>query len=112
MGRRRRPATTERFATSVLALDIATGKPRWVYQTVHHDLWDMDVPAQPALVDLDLPGRGRVPALVQSTKTGNLFVLDRRTGRPVFPAPETPVPAGAAPGDRTVADAAASPRSR
>ncbi|MEJ7661846.1 MAG: PQQ-binding-like beta-propeller repeat protein [Hymenobacter sp.] len=83
-----RPATTERFATSVLALDIATGRPRWIYQTVHHDLWDMDVPAQPALVDLTLPGRGRVPALVQSTKTGNLFVLDRRTGKPIFPAPE------------------------
>lgn len=96
-----RPATTERFATSVLALDIATGKPRWIYQTVHHDLWDMDVPAQPALVDLNLPARGRVPALVQSTKTGNLFVLDRRTGLPIFPAPERPVPAGAAPGDRT-----------
>lgn len=61
----------------------------------------MDVPAQPALVDLNLPGRGRVPALVQSTKTGNLFVLDRRTGRPIFPAPETPVPAGAAPGDHS-----------
>ncbi|WP_242146939.1 membrane-bound PQQ-dependent dehydrogenase, glucose/quinate/shikimate family [Sphingomonas sp. BAUL-RG-20F-R05-02] len=96
-----RPATTERFATSVLALDIATGKPRWIYQTVHHDLWDMDVPAQPVLVDLNLPGRGSVPALVQSTKTGNLFVLDRRTGRPIFPAPERPVPAGAVPGDHT-----------
>jgi len=96
-----RPATTERFATSVLALDITTGRPRWIYQTVHHDLWDMDVPAQPALVDLTLPGRGKVPALVQSTKTGNLFVLDRRTGKPIFPAPERAVPAGAAPGDRT-----------
>ncbi|GFZ86128.1 MULTISPECIES: membrane-bound PQQ-dependent dehydrogenase, glucose/quinate/shikimate family [Sphingobium] len=96
----RRPATTERFATSVLALDIVTGRPRWVFQTVHHDLWDMDVPAQPALVDLDLPGRGRVPALVQSTKTGNLFVLDRRNGKPLFPVEERPVPGGAAPGDR------------
>jgi quinoprotein glucose dehydrogenase len=94
-----RPATTETYATTVLALDIATGKPRWVYQTVHHDLWDMDVPAQPALVDLNVPGRGGVPALVQATKTGNLFVLDRRTGVPIFPAPETPVPGGPAPGD-------------
>ncbi|HEY0413179.1 MAG TPA: membrane-bound PQQ-dependent dehydrogenase, glucose/quinate/shikimate family [Allosphingosinicella sp.] len=95
-----RPPTTERFSSSVLALDIATGHVRWVYQTVHHDLWDMDVPAQPALVDLNLPGRGVVPALVQSTKTGNLFVLDRRTGRPIHPAPERPVPGGPAPGDR------------
>ncbi|MFN3522543.1 MAG: membrane-bound PQQ-dependent dehydrogenase, glucose/quinate/shikimate family [Phenylobacterium sp.] len=96
-----RPATTERFASTILALDIATGKPRWAYQTVHHDLWDMDVPAQPALVDLTLPGRGRVPALVQSTKTGDIFVLDRRTGVPLFPAPERPAPQGAAPGDWT-----------
>jgi len=97
-GGRRTPAT-ERFATAIVALDIGTGKPRWVYQTVHHDLWDMDIPAQPALVDLDIPGRGRVPALVQSTKTGNIFVLDRRTGQPILPVEERPVPGGAAPGD-------------
>jgi quinoprotein glucose dehydrogenase len=95
-----RPATTEKYATSILALDLATGRPRWVFQTVHHDLWDMDVPAQPSLVDLDRPG-GRVPALVQATKTGNLWVLDRRTGKPIFPVEERPVPQGAAPGDRT-----------
>ncbi|MGR4863910.1 glucose/quinate/shikimate family membrane-bound PQQ-dependent dehydrogenase [Caulobacter sp. LARHSG274] len=97
----KRPATTERFATSILALDAATGKPRWVYQTVHHDLWDMDVPAQPALLDLTLDGGRRVPALVQSTKTGNIFVLDRRTGKPLLPTVERPVPGGAAPGDWT-----------
>lgn len=95
-----RPATTEKYATSILALDLATGRPRWVFQTVHHDLWDMDVPAQPSLIDLDRPG-GRVPALVQATKTGNLWVLDRRTGKPIFPVEERPVPQGAAPGDRT-----------
>jgi quinoprotein glucose dehydrogenase len=98
-GGRRTPAT-ERFATSVLALDIATGQLRWVFQTVHHDLWDMDVPAQPALVDLTLPGRGRVPTFVQSTKTGDIYVLDRRTGQPVFPVEERRVPGGAPPGDR------------
>jgi quinoprotein glucose dehydrogenase len=96
----RRTPETERFASAVLALDVETGRPRWVFQTVHHDLWDMDVPAQPILVDLDLPGRGRVPALVQSTKTGNIFVLDRRNGRPLFPVDERRVPSGAAPGDR------------
>jgi quinoprotein glucose dehydrogenase len=93
----RRPATTERFASSILALDTATGRPRWVYQTVHHDLWDMDVPAQPALLDLTLAGGRRVPALVQSTKTGNIFVLDRRTGQPLLPTPERPVPAAPRP---------------
>ena len=96
----RRTPETERFASSVIALDAATGHVRWTFQTVHHDLWDMDVPAQPALVDLNLPGRGMVPALVQSTKTGNIFVLDRRTGRPVIPVSEQPVPGNPAPGDR------------
>ena len=94
-----RPATTEKFATSVVALDTATGKPRWVFQTVHHDLWDMDVPTQPALIDLPVPGRGMVPALVQSTKTGNIFVLDRRTGKPIFPVLEQKVPQAGMPGD-------------
>ena len=60
----------------------------------------MDIPAQPALVDLDLPNQGRVPALIQSTKTGNIFVLDRRTGKPLFPVTERPVPGNAAAGDR------------
>jgi quinoprotein glucose dehydrogenase len=94
-----RPPTTEKFATSIVALDATTGKLRWVFQTVHHDLWDMDVPAQPALLDLPIGGR-TVPALVQTTKTGNIFVLDRRTGRPIVPVDEKPVPGGPAPGDR------------
>ena len=95
-----RGANTERFARSITALDIATGKVRWVYQTVHHDLWDMDVGSQPSLLDLQTPD-GVVPTLVAPTKTGNLFVLDRRTGTPIFPAPEKPVPQGAVPGDHT-----------
>jgi quinoprotein glucose dehydrogenase len=93
-----RPPTTERFSASIVALDTATGKLKWVFQTVHHDLWDMDVPAQPALVDLPIGG-AMVPALVQTTKTGNIFVLDRRTGKPVIPVDERRVPGGAAPGD-------------
>ncbi len=80
----KRPPTTEKFASSIVALDTATGKLKWVFQTVHHDLWDMDVPAQPALIDLPVGG-AMVPALVQTTKTGNIFVLDRRTGKPVVP---------------------------
>jgi quinoprotein glucose dehydrogenase len=94
-----RPPTTEKFASSIVALDSATGALKWVFQTVHHDLWDMDVPAQPALVDLPIGGQ-TVPALVQSTKTGNIFVLDRRTGTPIIPVEERRVPGNPAPGDR------------
>ena len=65
-----------------------------------HDLWDMDIPAQPSLVDLTIHGE-QVPALVQATKQGELFVLDRRTGRPVYPVTETAAPQGAADGDHT-----------
>ena len=90
----------ERFNSSIVALDIATGKLRWVYQTVHHDLWDMDIGGQPSLVDIDTP-QGKVPALVASSKRGDIYVLDRRDGRPIVPAPEKPVPQGAATGDRT-----------
>jgi quinoprotein glucose dehydrogenase len=71
-----------------------------VFQTVHHDLWDYDVPAQPTLVDLAVNGE-RVPALVQPTKQGEIFVLDRRSGQPVLPVREVPAPQGAARGDRT-----------
>jgi len=83
-------------------LDINTGKRVWSYQTVHHDLWDMDLPSQPTLVDLPTEN-GITPAVIQPTKTGNLFVLDRRTGQLIVPAPERPVPQGAAPGDHVSA---------
>jgi quinoprotein glucose dehydrogenase len=89
----------ERFNSAIVALDIATGRLRWVYQTVHHDLWDMDIGSQPSLIDLDT-AQGRIPALVAATKRGDLYVLDRRSGRPIVPAPERPVPQGAAKGDR------------
>jgi quinoprotein glucose dehydrogenase len=94
----RRDPNGERYGSSIVALDIATGEVRWVYQTVHHDLWDMDIGGQPTLVDLDTP-RGKVPALVASTKRGDIYVLDRRDGHLLVPAPERPVPRGAAPGD-------------
>jgi len=93
-----RSPEVERFSSSVVALDLATGQVRWVFQTVHHDLWDYDVPAQPSLIDLTVNGQ-TVPALVQPTKQGELFVLDRRTGQPVLPVTETPAPQGAAEGD-------------
>ncbi|WP_152046457.1 glucose/quinate/shikimate family membrane-bound PQQ-dependent dehydrogenase [Aureimonas psammosilenae] len=95
-----RSPEVERISSSVIALDLQTGALRWVFQTVHHDLWDYDVPAQPSLIDLDINGQS-VPALVQPTKQGELFVLDRRTGEPVLPIDEVPAPGGAARGDHT-----------
>ncbi|WP_313703751.1 glucose/quinate/shikimate family membrane-bound PQQ-dependent dehydrogenase [Massilia sp.] len=90
----------ERYASGLLALHASTGKLAWFYQTVHHDLWDMDLPSQPTLVDIPDKNGNIVPVVYVPTKTGNLFVLDRRTGALVVPAPEKPVPQGAAPGDR------------
>ncbi|BAI76501.1 quinoprotein glucose dehydrogenase (plasmid) [Azospirillum sp. B510] len=98
-GAGRSPAV-ERFSSSVVALDLATGQVRWVFQTVHHDLWDYDVPAQPSLIDLTINGQ-TVPALVQPTKQGELFVLDRRSGQPILPVTEKPAPQGAAEGDHS-----------
>jgi quinoprotein glucose dehydrogenase len=95
-----RSAETSRVSSSVVALELATGRERWVFQTVHHDLWDYDVPSQPTLVDLTIGG-GTVPALVQPTKQGEIFVLDRRSGRPVHPVTEVTAPRGAAAGDRS-----------
>ena len=94
-----RTPESERYSSALVALDINTGKRVWSYQTVHHDLWDMDLPSQPSLVDLATPDGPR-PAILQPAKTGNLFVLDRRTGELIVPAPERPVPQGPAPGDR------------
>lgn len=87
-----------RYASSVTALDVATGRPRWSFQTVHRDVWDYDVAAQATLVDIDTP-KGKVPALIQATKSGQLFVLDRRTGEPVTPLEMRPTPRGAVPGE-------------
>lgn len=95
-----RSAASERYGSSVVALDAATGAVRWSFQTMHHDLWDYDVPAQPTLIDIRRDGEV-IPALVQATKRGQMFVLDRRTGAPVFPVEERPAPQdGAAPGER------------
>jgi quinoprotein glucose dehydrogenase len=90
----------EKYSSSIVALDIKTGAVRWVRQTVHHDLWDMDVPAQPALIDITKDG-ATIPALVGPTKQGDIYVLDRRTGEPIIPVKEIPAPTGAIPEDFT-----------
>ncbi len=90
----------EKYSSSIVALDIKTGAVRWVRQTVHHDLWDMDVPAQPALIDITRDG-ATIPALVGPTKQGDIYVLDRRTGEPIIPVKEIPAPTGAIPEDFT-----------
>ena len=95
---RYRNAAEEKYATSVVALDLTTGEARWVQQFVHHDLWDMDTPAQPSLIDLDTPN-GRQPALVVPTKQGDIYVLNRATGSPIMPIREIPAPSGAIPGE-------------
>ena len=83
----------ERFNSAIVALDLATGKLKWVYQSVHHDIWDMDIGGQPTLVDIDTP-KGKVPSVVATTKRGDIYVIDRRDGSLVVPAPEKPVPTG------------------
>ncbi|HEV7718184.1 MAG TPA: glucose/quinate/shikimate family membrane-bound PQQ-dependent dehydrogenase [Arsenicitalea sp.] len=95
-----RDANVEKYSASIVALNAETGKVAWVFQGTHHDLWDMDVPAQPSLVDLTIAGK-TVPALVAPTKQGEIFVLNRQTGQPILPVSEDPAPQGAAPGDRS-----------
>ncbi|MGJ7037554.1 quinoprotein glucose dehydrogenase [Shinella sp. BE166] len=90
----------EKYSSSIVALDIKSGAVRWVRQTVHHDLWDMDVPAQPALIDITREG-ATIPALVGPTKQGDIYVLDRRTGEPIIGVKEIPAPTGAIPEDFT-----------
>lgn len=89
----------DHYSSSIVALDAHTGAVVWQVPTVHHDIWDFDVPAQPSLVDLELHGE-KVPAVVQVTKMGLTFVLDRRDGRPLFGIDEKPAPqTGAVPGE-------------
>ncbi|WP_312938020.1 membrane-bound PQQ-dependent dehydrogenase, glucose/quinate/shikimate family [Stutzerimonas nitrititolerans] len=95
-----RTAEAERFTDTLVALDLNTGQVRWEFQTVHHDLWDRDLPSQPTLVDIDGP-QSKIPAIIQPTKRGDLYVLDRRTGEPIVPVEEVPVPQGTVEGDHT-----------
>lgn len=93
-----RTPQTDRFSTAVVALDADSGAVRWVFQAVHHDLWDYDLAAQPVLADFPV-GESTVPALIQATKTGQIFVLDRRTGKPLTKVEEKAVPASTIPGE-------------
>jgi len=80
-------------ANSVVALHAATGQLAWAFQTTHHDVWDYDVPAQPTLGVVRYGGAAR-PAVIQTTKQGLVFTLDRESGRPIIPVEERPVPQG------------------
>ncbi|HEY1242555.1 MAG TPA: pyrroloquinoline quinone-dependent dehydrogenase [Bryobacteraceae bacterium] len=86
------------FGNTLVALDAMTGKLKWYFQTVHHDLWDYDLPPQPTLIEVHKDGQ-KIPALIQAAKTGLIFILDRRTGKPVFGVEERPVPKGDVPGE-------------
>ena len=86
------------FAGSVVAVDLDTGERVWHYQTVHHDIWDWDLPAAPVLLDITVDGRA-IKALILPTKQSYMFVLDRVTGEPVWPIPEVPVIQGDVPGE-------------
>ena len=94
-----RSEAVEKYSSSITALDVKTGQVRWVRQTVHHDLWDMDVPAQPVLLDITNKSGQVVPALVGPTKQGDIYVLDRRTGEAIIPVTEVAAPTGAIPED-------------
>jgi quinoprotein glucose dehydrogenase len=83
------------YANSIVALRASTGKVVWHFQTVHHDLWDYDNASPPLLATVKAQ-----PAVIQATKTGMMFVLDRETGQPIFPVEERPVPSSTVPGER------------
>ena len=87
-----------RYANSVVALNANDGSVAWHFQVVHHDVWDLDLPSQPILVDLKRDGK-TIPVVIQLTKQGLIFVLHRETGEPVFPVEERPVPTDGVPGE-------------
>jgi quinoprotein glucose dehydrogenase len=92
-----RPGNND-YSNSVVALEIETGRLRWTFQTVHHDVWDYDVASQPTLATIALSGAPH-DVVIQGTKQGMVFVLDRDSGKPVFPVEERKVPQGGAAGE-------------
>jgi quinoprotein glucose dehydrogenase len=88
------------FGESLVCLDVTTGKRVWHFQGVHHGLWDYDFPAAPILVDITVDGR-RINAVAQVSKQGFVYVFDRKTGTPVWPIEERPVPQSSVPGEKT-----------
>jgi len=86
------------FGNCVIALDAKTGKLKWYYQTVHHDLWDYDLPAPPNLVTIERDGK-KIDAVAQVSKVGFIYLLNRETGEPIFPIEEKPVPPSDVPGE-------------
>ena len=88
------------FGESIVAVDLKTGKRKWHYQTVHHGIWDMDIPCAPVLTDITINGR-TVKALAQPTKQSWLYVLNRETGQPIWPIAEKPVEQSDVPGEKT-----------
>ncbi|WP_426443463.1 membrane-bound PQQ-dependent dehydrogenase, glucose/quinate/shikimate family [Bradyrhizobium genosp. P] len=96
-----RMKTSDDYNSSIVAVDVLTGRERWKVQTVHHDIWDYDLPSQPALVDLPDNKGGTVPALMQTTKRGQIFLVNRETGAALAEIAEKPVTQkDAAPGER------------
>jgi quinoprotein glucose dehydrogenase len=88
------------YGTSLLALDVRTGELRWYFQFVRHDIWNYDTPDAPHLLDITVDGQ-RIPAIAQATKQGYLYVLNRETGKPVWPIEERPVAQSDVPGEKT-----------
>ena len=88
------------FGESIVALDLKTGKRKWHYQTVHHGVWDWDLPCAPMLYNVQIGGQ-TIKALAQPTKSAFLFVLNRETGEPIWPIEERPVPQSNVPGEKT-----------
>ncbi len=88
------------YGTSLIALDAASGERVWHFQMVHHDIWNYDNPMAPVLLDLDVPGQGRIPAVMQATKQSFVYAFNRLTGEPIWPIEERAVPQSTVPGEK------------
>ncbi|MBT8146307.1 MAG: PQQ-binding-like beta-propeller repeat protein, partial [Gammaproteobacteria bacterium] len=88
------------YGTSLIALNVETGERAWHFQFVHHDIWNYDTPTAPILLDVNMPGRGPVPAVAQATKQGFVYAFNRLTGEPLWPIEERPVPQSSVPGEQ------------